>query len=52
MDATTVRQKTELRRQVQEAWEAIGRETLQALVRTMSDRCFNVIMANGGHTKW
>ena len=52
VDAVTGAQQEELKRQVQEAWDTIRRETLQALVRTMTDRCIDVIMANGGYTKW
>ena len=42
----------EIRRQVKEAWEAIGEETLEELLQTMPQRCQAVIDANGMHTKW
>lgn len=42
----------QLRQQVQEAWDAIGQETLQELIGTMHQRCLDVIEANGGHTRW
>ena len=39
----------ELRRRVNEAWEAIGEDFLQELVATMPARCQAVIDANGLH---
>lgn len=41
-----------LRKVVQEAWESITQATIRDLIRTMSDRCIEVILANGGHTKY
>jgi hypothetical protein len=41
-----------LRQHVLEAWEAIGIETLSNLIKTMPQRCQDVIAANGGNTKW
>ena len=41
-----------LREQVTAAWEAVGRDYLRSLVRSMPERCLDVIIANGGHTKW
>ena len=41
-----------LRVQVTAAWEAIGRDYLHELVDSMPERCLDVILANGGHTKW
>ena len=42
----------ELRRRVQEAWDAIGEDLLEELVDTMPERCQDVINANGMYTKW
>lgn len=42
----------ELRRLVQEAWESITHETIRALIQEMGDRCIEVILADGGHTKY
>jgi transposase len=42
----------QLRRQVMEAWNAIGRDLLRNLVATMPQRCRDVIEADGKHTKW
>jgi len=42
----------ELRRRVQEAWEAIPNEILMAEVESMPRRMQAVIDANGGHTKY
>ena len=42
----------EIRRQVWEAWNAIGEETLEDLITTMPQRCQDVIAANGMYTKW
>jgi len=42
----------QLRKQVIEAWEAIGIETLDGLIGTMKQRCQDVIDAKGMHTKW
>jgi len=41
-----------LRTVVQEAWESITHERIIELVRTMPERCIDVIVANGGPTKW
>ena len=49
VNANTVRTRRELKRQV---IEAIGANYLEELIGTMEDRCINVILANGGHTKW
>ena len=42
----------QLRDHVNEAWEAIGAETLSDLIATMPQRCQDVIDADGGPTKW
>ena len=42
----------ELRRRVQEAWEAIEEGLLQEIMDTMHQRCQDVIEANGMYTKW
>lgn len=42
----------ELRRRIQEAWDAIGEQELHQLILTMPQRCQDVIDAQGGHTKW
>ena len=42
----------QLRDHVNEAWEAIGAETLRDLIATMPQRCQDVIDADGGPTKW
>ena len=52
LDTTTARGYDMLRQQVTAAWEAIGREYLRELVDTMPERCLDVIIAGGGHTKW
>jgi transposase len=41
-----------LRTAVKEAWDAIGADELQALVREMPARCQAVIDADGRHTKY
>ncbi|RPA78956.1 hypothetical protein BJ508DRAFT_200594, partial [Ascobolus immersus RN42] len=41
-----------LRQVVKEAWESITEEDLWGLIRTMRQRCLDVIAANGMHTKW
>jgi hypothetical protein len=41
-----------LREAVQEAWESITKETIQELIRGMGDRCIEVILADGGYTKY
>ena len=41
----------QLRQQVNEAWDAIGRDLLAQLIDTMPRRCQAVIDANGMHTK-
>lgn len=51
-DSTASISYKELRRRVLEAWDAIGEDTLEELVKTMPQRCQDVINAQGGHTKW
>jgi hypothetical protein len=41
-----------LREVVQEAWDSITKETIQDFIRGMSDRCIEVIVANGGHINY
>ncbi|EPE35500.1 Homeo [Glarea lozoyensis ATCC 20868] len=41
-----------LRTVVQEAWESITEATIKELIRSMGDRCIEVILADGGHTKY
>ena len=41
-----------LRRAVQEAWDSITLATIQELIRGMGDRYLDVILADGGHTKY
>jgi hypothetical protein len=41
-----------LRRAIQEAWESITHETIRALIRGMRNRCIDVILADGGYTKY
>ena len=41
-----------LRSAVQEAWESITLATIQELIRGMSNRCIDVILADGGYTKY
>jgi transposase len=41
-----------LRQIVQEAWEQITEEQLDSLVRSMHQRCQDVIDTQGGHTRW
>jgi transposase len=41
-----------LRATVQEAWESITIERIRKLIRTMPQRCKDVIDADGGPTKW
>lgn len=41
-----------LRAAVQEAWESITHERIRELVRTMRQRCLDVIEADGWYTKW
>jgi hypothetical protein len=41
-----------LREAVQEAWESVTIETIRDLIRGMGDRCIEVILADGGHTKY
>jgi hypothetical protein len=41
-----------LRSAVQEAWESLIEATIKDLIRGMGDRCIEVILANGGHTKY
>ena len=42
----------ELEKQVQEEWEAIPQETIQALIDSMPHRIAEVIAAHGGHTQY
>jgi transposase len=42
----------QLRRQVNEAWDAIGEDLLNDLIESMPARCQAVIDAAGGHTKF
>ena len=42
----------QLRAHVKEAWDAITSDQLLDLLKTMSQRCEDVIAAEGGHTKW
>lgn len=42
----------QLRRQVNEAWAAIGEDLLKDLIESMPARCQAVIDAEGGHTKF
>jgi hypothetical protein len=41
-----------LRETVHEAWKSISKETIQALIRGMGDRCIEVILAEGCPTKY
>ena len=41
-----------LRSAVQEAWESITHAILIDLIRGMADRWIDVILANGGYTKY
>jgi hypothetical protein len=41
-----------LRQMVKEAWEQITEEALHSLVRSMHQRCQDVINTQGGHTRW
>jgi hypothetical protein len=41
-----------LRIVVLEAWKSITTERVRELVHTMPERCIDVIVANGGPTKW
>ena len=42
----------QLRRVIQEAWDSITIEQIREIIRTMEIRCIDVILADGGHTKW
>jgi hypothetical protein len=37
---------------MQEAWESITIDTIRDLIRGMGDRCIEVILADGGYTKY
>jgi hypothetical protein len=37
---------------VQEAWESITHAKIQELIRGIGDQCIEVILADGGHTKY
>jgi ketohexokinase/beta-glucosidase len=52
LETSSKAQYRRLRAQVTAAWEAIGQDYLQELVESMPERCLDVILANGGHTKW
>jgi transposase len=52
LETSNLAQYDRLREQVTAAWEAIGRDYLEELVRSMPERCLDVIIAAGGHTKW
>jgi len=41
-----------LRTAILEAWDVIEPQQLEDLIKTMPERCEDVIAANGGHTKW
>jgi hypothetical protein len=41
-----------LRSAVQEAWESITHAKIQKLIRGIGDQCIEVILADGGHTKY
>jgi len=42
----------QLRAHVKEAWDSITSDQLLDLLKTMSQRCEDVIAAEDGHTKW
>jgi hypothetical protein len=42
----------QLRAHVKEAWDSISSDQLLDLLKTMPQRCEDVIAAEGGHTKW
>jgi transposase len=46
------RSYSRLRRVVQEAWDSITHETIKDIIRTMGDRCIQVILAQGGCTEY
>jgi transposase len=37
---------------IKEAWESITLAIIPELIRTMGDRCIDIIVANGRHTKY
>lgn len=41
-----------LRAAVQEAWEMNTHATIMDLIRGMSDRCIDIIIADGGYQKY
>jgi hypothetical protein len=41
-----------LREAIQKAWESISHKRIRDLVRTMTDQCIDVILADGGYTKY
>jgi hypothetical protein len=41
-----------LRSAIQEAWESLTEATIKDLIRGIGDRYIEVILANGGHTKY
>ena len=41
-----------LRARVKEAWDVIGEDVFEELIKTMQQRCQSVIDAEGGHTRW
>jgi hypothetical protein len=42
----------EVRLYLQEEWQKIGVEDYKKYIRLMKKRCWAVIQAGGGHTKW
>ena len=42
----------QLRQQLKEAWDTIGSDLLDELIRPMHERCEDVTNAEGGHAKW
>ena len=42
----------EVRQYLQEEWEKIAVEDYKKYIKSMRDRCWAVIQAGGGYTKW
>ena len=42
----------EVKQYLKEEWEKIGVKDYKKYIREMRDRCWAVIQAGGGHTKW
>jgi hypothetical protein len=42
----------EVKQYLKEEWEKIGVDDYRKYIKEMRDRCWAVIKANGGHTKW